>query len=119
MEEYVAQVTLEINGQEITDFNSVEEKEVALRKAVNLMNSTGVVGVTRRYGVAVDYVVPKNKPEFDFNAVSGGTLTIDKGNGARVTYTGVSTLSIGATKYDGDKEATRPIEFIASGKVEV
>lgn len=118
MDEYIAEVTLEINGQKITDFSGVEEKEIALRKPVNLMGSTGVVKTKARYGVSVDYVVPKNKPEFDFANVENGTLVIDKENGRRTTYTGVSTATIGSTKYDGDKEATRTIDLICAERVE-
>jgi hypothetical protein len=111
--EYVSQVSLEVNGQEITDFAAVTEKEIELRKVVKLMNKRGVVGIKPEYGLVVDYVVPKDAPEFDFESVSDGTLTIDMENGVRKQYTGVYTLKIGETKYDGDKEATRPIEFIA------
>lgn len=118
MEEYITEISLEINGQKIIDFSGLEEKEIALRKPVNLMGSTGVTKTTQRYGVSVDYVVPKNKPEFNFADVEDGTLVVDKENGSRVTYTDVSTATIGSTKYDGDKEATRTIDFIATGRVE-
>jgi hypothetical protein len=115
-EEYVSQVLLEINGQSITDFKAVVEKEVEIHKPVNLMNVTGHIGVQPRYGASVDYVVPKDGPEYDFSAVRGGTLTIDKQNGVRVKYTGVYTLKIGETRYDGENEAVRTIEFSAKKK---
>jgi len=115
-EEYVSRVLLEINGQSITDFKTVEEKEFELHKPVNLMNDTGHIAVQPRYGVNVDYVVPSDTPEFDFTQVKGGTLTIDKLNGQRVKYTGVYTLKIGATKYDGENEAVRAIEFSAKNR---
>jgi hypothetical protein len=111
--EYVSQVMLEVDGQEITDFSAVTEKEVEIKKEVKLMNKTGVVSVVPKYGLSVDYVVPKEADEFDFELVSDGTLTIDLGNGVRKQYTGVYTLKVGDTKYDGDKEATRTIEMIA------
>ena len=117
MSEYVSQVLLEVNGQEITDFKSVTEKEVEIAKAVNLMNKTGFTMATARYQVEVEYVVPSDAPEFDFSSVAGGTLTIDKMNGVRETYSGVYTLKIGATKYDGDKEATRTNDLGAARKV--
>ncbi|MDR3631478.1 MAG: hypothetical protein P4L42_14200 [Desulfocapsaceae bacterium] len=116
MPEYVSLVLLEVNGQEISDFKSVTEKEVELAKQVKLMNKTGFTNVTARYEVEVDYVVPKDAPEFDFTSVANGTLTIDKMNGVRDTFTGVYTLKIGATKYDGDKEATRTINLGATGR---
>lgn len=117
MSEYIARVLLEINGISIEDFKTVEEEEVELNKEVNLMNKTGSVGVTPRYKINVDYVVPKDSPEFDFTAVKDGTLTIDCENNKRIQYSGVTTLKIGATSYDGEKEATRKISFMATGKV--
>ncbi|OGQ60741.1 MAG: hypothetical protein A3J24_06420 [Deltaproteobacteria bacterium RIFCSPLOWO2_02_FULL_53_8] len=114
--EYVSLVKLEVNGKNIDDFKSVEEEEIELNKEVNLMHKTGSVGVTQRYKVNVDYVVPKDSPEFDFAAVKDGTLTIDYDNGTRIQFTGVTVLKIGATSFDGEKEATRKISFMATGK---
>lgn len=119
MSEYVSRVGLTINGQEITDFKSVELKEVTLRKPVNLVRKTGHFNITPRYGATVEYVIPKDAPEFDFESVEGGTLTIDYENGKRTTLTGVSTLSVGAAKFDGDNEATKSIDLLAAdGKIE-
>lgn len=117
MSEYVSRVLLEVNGQEISDFKSVTEGEVEISKEVKLMNKTGFTGSTPRYGAEVEYVVPEDAPEFDFESVKNGTLTIDKMNGVRVTYTGVRCLKVGSTKYDGDNEATKTINFGASGRV--
>ncbi len=117
-DEYVSQVLLEINGMSIDDFSSVEEGEIERAKPVHLMNKTGKVKVTKRYSVSVDYVVPADKPEFDFDQVDDGTLTIDYQNGKRITYTGVSTLKIGKTTYDGDKEAKKTIDFMANRRSE-
>jgi len=111
--EYVNLVTLEVNGQSIDDFQSVTEKEVELRKEVRLVNKSGVVKITPRYGASVDYVVPKSGPEFDFESVEDGTLTIDLENGVRKQYTGVYTTKIGDAKYGEDKEVVRTIDFVA------
>lgn len=116
MSDYVTKITLAINGEEITDFKSVTEKEYELRKQVKLMNKTGFINVTPQFGVDVEYVVPENAPEYDFSSVEGGTLILTFGNGEITTYTGVCTLKIGATKYDGDNEATRTIELAATGR---
>lgn len=113
-DEYVSQVLLEVNGQSITDFKKISEDAIVLRKAVKLMKKTGTISVVPQYGVKVDYVVPKDTPEFNFSGVSGGTLTIDHENGTRIKYTGVSTLEIGETTYDGDNEVVRPISFVAT-----
>lgn len=113
MEVYVSQVLLEVDGQSIADFKSVEEKEFELHKTVNLMNVTGHIAVHPRHGVNLEYVVPFDGPEFDFQKVKGGTITIDYQNGKRVKYTGVYTQKIGALKHDGEKESIRTIEFSA------
>ncbi|WP_310601205.1 hypothetical protein [Desulfobulbus sp.] len=118
MSEYVVSVLLEVNGQNIDDFKAVTEGEFEVAKQINLMNKTGFGRMTARHGVEVDYVVPADKAEFDFKTVEDGTLTIDKQNGVRTTYTGVWTLKVGATKYDGENEVVRTITFGATGKVE-
>lgn len=116
MDEYVARILLDINGQSIEDFKSVEEEEVEIAKEVNLMNKTGAVSVTPRYKVNVDYAIPMSAPEFDFTEVKDGTLTITFDNGGGVQYSGVTTLKIGATSYDGEKEAVRKVTFLASDR---
>lgn len=118
MAEYVMSVLLEVNGQNIDDFKAVTEGEVEVAKEIRLMNTTGFGSVVARHSVEVDYVIPADKPEFDFASVKGGTLTIDKMNGVRVTYTGVYCLKVGSVKYDGENEASRTITLGATGKVE-
>jgi hypothetical protein len=112
-EEFVSQVLLEVDGQSITDFKTVEEKEFEVYKAVNLMNTTGHMKTKERYGVNVEYIVPMDTPEFDFTAVKGGKIVIDYQNGTRINYSGVYVLEIGALKHDGDKESSRTIKFSA------
>jgi len=114
--EYVSQVILTVNGKEIKDFKSVTEGERELRKKVKLMNGQGILKTTPDYTVSVEYVLPKNAEEFNFDEVEDGTLTIDKGNDAKVLYTGVATMKVGETKYDGENETTRTIEFGATGR---
>jgi len=116
MDNYVSRVRLVVNGEEITDFSSVTEKEYELRRPVRLMNKTGVMQVNPQYGVDVDYVIPEDSVEFDFNSLEDATLIIEYPNGKLTTYTGISTLKVGSTKYDGDKEATRTIELLATGR---
>ena len=118
MDKYVSTVALIINGQEITDFKSVEEKARTPRKQVNLVKKTGVMNATQRYGVGLDYVVPADRPEFDFEGLEDATLVIDYENGSRVTYTGVATLDIGATKFDGDNETIRTIDLVAGKRIQ-
>lgn len=118
MSEYVASVNLEINGKNIDDFKSVSEKEIERHKQINLMRKTGVVSVTPRYGVEVEYVIPKDSPEQDWAEVANATLTIDKDNGKRITYSGVYVMKEGAVKYDGENEATKTIDLVALERIE-
>ena len=111
--EYAAKVILEVNGMQIDDFASVTEKEVELRREVKLARKVGVVNLVPKYGIQVEYVVPLDAPEFDFEQVINGTLTVDLENGVRKVYSGVYTLKVGDTKYDGEKEATRTIDLLA------
>ena len=62
--EYVTRCLLEVNGKDIEDFKSFTENEVELHKAVKLMNTTGVAGVTPHYGCKVEYVVPLDGAPF-------------------------------------------------------
>lgn len=117
MFEYVSRVALEVNGQTIEDFNSVSEGRYELRKQVRLMNKTGHVNTIARYTAEVEYVIPFDSAEFDFDSVENGTLTIDYLNGKRVTYTGVCTLEVGQAKHDGEKESTKTIQFGAEGRL--
>lgn len=117
-DEYVSRVSLEVNGQVIDDFDSVEEGELEYRKTVNLMNKTGSCDVKLRPTVSVDYVIPMDKEEFNFAGVSDATLVIDRGNGTRITYNGVATAKVGKTKYDGNEAAKKTIDFIATERSE-
>ena len=120
MSEYVGQIGLEINGQEITDFKTVTEGARIFRKEVNLMGKIGTMKLHgKRHPLSVDYVVPADAPEFDFIQVVDGTLTIDHLNGTRICFGGVTILDIGEQKYDGENELVRPINLIATSRNEV
>ncbi|MDA8428939.1 MAG: hypothetical protein M0T70_06750 [Geobacteraceae bacterium] len=118
MEAYITSVTLEINGEKLEDFNAFTEKERVFKKTVNLMNTTGTVKVKDRNHFSLDYVIPADKPEFDFKGVEDGTVTIDYENGKRISFGEVECLSIGEAKFDGDKEVTKTIEFVAGTRTE-
>ena len=113
MEAYITKVSLEINGALMEDFNAFTEKERVLKKTVNLMNTTGTLRVMGRFNFSLDYVVPADKEEFNFEEVEDGTVTIDYENGSRVSFGEVECLSIGEAKFDGDKEVVKTIEFAA------
>lgn len=118
MPEYVSRCRLEVNGQTIEDFKSVSVKEIELHKAVNLMSKTGIIKLTPRYAVAVDYVVPEDTSEFNWEEVTNGTLTNEYENGKRETFTGVYIGKVGEKKVDGENETVRTIELIALGRAE-
>lgn len=118
MSEYVSKVLLEVNGKQVDDFNKITEPDVEYRGEVKLMNKTGFTSKTPRYSpIKVEYVVPKDGPEFDFSSIQDGTLTIDYDNGTRRTYTGVSCLKVGGESYGEDgKETIRNIELMATDR---
>lgn len=118
MEQYISTITLDINGQQMDDFNSFTEKERVFKKAVGLMNTTGILKTRERHFFDLDYVIPANKPEFDFVAVEDGTVTVDYENGKRVSFGEVHCLAIGEAKADGDKEMTKTISFVAGTRTE-
>ncbi len=115
---YVGNVRLDANGQSIEDFKAVTEREVEYYKQVNLMNKTGHMQVTPRYGVSVDYVVPQTDSEFNWEAMADGRLSIEYLNGKRRTYTGVYVLKIGEAKADGENEIVKVIELGAEGRID-
>lgn len=116
--EYINRCILAINGQNIEDFKSFTDNERELARPVNLMNKTGHCTVTQRPGCKVDYVVPLDADEFDFESVKDGVLVVEYENGKRKIFTGVRTLKIGEEKIDGDNEVVRTIEFGAEKRRE-
>jgi hypothetical protein len=105
MEEYISQVSLSVNGQEITDFNSFTPPGIVPRAIIPVMNKTGFVRKKVRYAdMKVGYVVPKNKAEFDWESVENGVLTVDYENGTRITYIGVVTTGIDEGSVDADSD---------------
>lgn len=118
MARYVARITLEVNGEEITDFSSFSESTVSRHVQVELMNKTGHAEMTPRRQVTVDYVVPRDTAEFDWSSVSDGTLTVEYENGTRKTWGGVYTLDLGDLSYDGTAGATRTVTLGAESYTE-
>lgn len=116
---YVNKVTLEVEGQGIEDFKTVQEGPRTITRPVNLMNKTGKIKATQRPTLRLDYVVPEDAPEFDFEGIGDdAVITLEYGNGKRVTYRGVSVGEVGEQTYDEEKELVRPISFIAEERVE-
>jgi predicted molibdopterin-dependent oxidoreductase YjgC len=119
MEEYISQVSLSVNGREITDFNSFTPPSIVPRVTIPVMNKTGFVRKKVRFvDIKVGYVVPKNKEEFDWESVENGTLTVDYENGNRVTYIGVVTTGIdeGSVEADSDNALVKEITLAAEDR---
>lgn len=116
MARYVSRITLEVNGESISDFNSFSDMTKSRHVQVELMNKTGHAAITPRYQCTVDYVVPRDSAEFDWSDVSNGTLTIEYENGNRTTWGGVYTLDEGDTSFDGTSAATRTITLGAESR---
>jgi len=117
--EYVSQVLLTANGVKVDDFKQVTEREVEYYKQVNLMKKTGHMKMTPRYGVTVDYVVPKTGTRVDWKNIVNGTMVVaDDGSTHRRTYSGVYVLKVGEIKTDGENERVQTIELGAEDRVE-
>lgn len=110
---YITRAALEVNGTVVTDFKAVTEKARVVRKAVPLMYKTGAAELTQRYQVEVDYVVPRDTAEFNFAAVTGGTLSLEYDSGDRVDFGGVHTLDVGDGAIDGENELVKKITLMA------
>ncbi|NLO90668.1 MAG: hypothetical protein GX410_01575 [Elusimicrobia bacterium] len=116
MDKYASSVTLTINGQAITDFKSFSEGQREVRKEVKLMGKTGYIKMLGRYKVTVEYVVPENKTPVNWDEVEDATLLAITEDGRTISFTGVSTLSVGETKFDGENDTTQTIELMATGR---
>jgi len=108
---YVSRCSLEVNGANITDFKAITEKARTMRKKVNLMNKSGSANITQRYEVEADYVVPQTG-SITFDAVEGGTITVEYDNGDRISYGGAACAEVGDAAIDGENELVKKIRFI-------
>lgn len=106
----ITRCALEVNGAVVTDFKGFTEKARVIRKQVPLMYSTKHAELTQRFSMDVDYVVPQVNP-FDFDSVSGGTLTVEFDGGDRIDFGGVYTLDVGDAAVDGENELVKKITF--------
>lgn len=114
---YVSRVTLEIDGQEIDDFNEITEPQVEYHKPIPLMRKTGHVETTPRYnGIKVKYVIPSDAPEFDFTTIKDATLSIVYENGTRRRYSGVYCTNVGNETYKDGAETVRDVELSAEDR---
>ena len=112
---YVSRLSLEVNGQVVTDFKNFTEKARVLRKKVPLMYKSGTADLTQRYEVEVDYVVPQINP-FDFDTVQGGTLVVEYDSGERTAFGGVATAEVGDASVDGENELVKKIRLICESR---
>lgn len=116
-EEYLSLFRLVVDGRELDDFKDFEDDTIEPRKRVDLANKSGYCAKTKRYGFKASYVIPAIGA-FDFEAVKNATAIVEWESGVVWTYSGVTVLSIGAAKADGENEVTREITFMATGRRE-
>jgi len=115
----INKVAVEFDGQLETNFKTFKEGKRTLRRAVNLMHKTAKIKATARYSFSLEYAIPEDEPERDFdNMGDSGTCTIEYENGKRITYTGVSVGEIGEVTYDEEKDAVKTVDFLADNRVE-
>ncbi len=118
--EYVSHCELTINGQKISNFKSVTEGDMEIRRPIKLMSRTVHASVTPSYIIELEYVVPVSPDrEPNWKDLRNGTLTISYESGRHIIYSNVSTLKIGRAKFDGENELVRNIEFGAQKRDEL
>jgi len=110
---YVVRCEVEVNGSQVTDFKGFTESAVTTAKPVNLMHSTGVAKVTKRFGFSLQYVIPMTGP-VDWYDVSDSTASVVYDNGERVDFGGVEVTEVGEASTDGENEMVQTITFMAA-----
>jgi hypothetical protein len=109
---FYTRASLEVNGVVYPDVQKVTEDARKPYKKVNLMYSSGEAPITQRFGGTFEYPVPQvNPPVFD--ALVGGTLTIEYDGGERVSFGGVACEEVGEITVDMENEAKKTIRWIA------
>lgn len=112
---YVSSIKLSLTNEEITDFQTVKLPTRILRQLVELNSGVGFIEIENPVmnNIEIAYVVPANTPEFDFDPVVNARLTVDRKNGSRLTFTGVSTLQVDGETYERNGESVRTITLMA------
>lgn len=117
MAKYIGRITFEINGSTIDDIRTVTVRPTPKNKRIELMNKDGYVEMVQSYDLEVVYVIPSGVTEFDFESVVEGTAVVDRGDGTREQYGGVTFLENGDTAYDrGADGATKTVLLMATSK---
>lgn len=117
MSDYITKVTLDLDGEVEDNFKSVEEKEIETGKAVELANKTGFAEITPRYGLSIEYVIPKTgERNWSKFVIADAVVTIYRSGGSKVTYRGVRLIKKGSAKADGKEEMGYTVEFTAADR---
>lgn len=119
-DEYLSTCKLIANGRVIEDFTEFTDNTREPAAAVNLMNKTGFMKKTQRYGFKVSYVEPaSSQDKFNWETMDGtATFVATFEGGRKVTYSDVAVTSVGELKSDGENAGTRAIEMIAADRFE-
>lgn len=113
---YVTRCTLNLGGQEITDFKAFSEMAHISAKMVPLQHKTGVAALTRRFQFTMTYVIPAVKSidwESFVGSVGTGTCDVTYDSGDSTAFTGVSVIEVGEKTLDGENELVCVITFLA------
>jgi hypothetical protein len=113
---FIIRAHMELNGQDMADFDSVSESEVVINKTVPLMYGTGTAQKTKRWEISVDYKTPAVGEIDWFNNIANATVVLDYENGERHEYGGVQVISVGEAKTDGETEQKRTIKLFAASR---
>lgn len=118
MQKYLGKLgSFEINGKVIDDVRTVSVTPTPTRKRIELMNKDGYIDLVESWDLEVEYVIPSGITEFDFQSVLEGTAVIDRGDGVRELYGGLTYLSTTGESYDrGSEGATKTITLMATSK---
>ena len=113
--QYVNRAHLILNGAEILDIRKIEEDEIEYNRPVKLMFTTGFAEVTQRFGGTLDYAIPFNQ-EINWAAITGATLSIERDDNTRVTYSGVFITKKGKVSYQDGEDTIYTVEYGATDR---
>lgn len=105
--------SLKVGSQEIESYKTFEVIPTDKRRQVNLMKTTVVSDMTRRWTMVVGYVDESNA--FDWESVKNKRITTKLLNGQVVDYYGCTYLSQTSVKRDGEADPDTEITLHFDG----
>lgn len=111
MSKYVSRSFVLRNGTRLPDVKNAGCDEVTYREIVTTMTGSGTFETSKKYTFSFDQVIRKGAQHPDWSSVENEKWTIDFEGGFRVEFSGVSCLSEGEIKSDGEKETVQTIKM--------